>query len=169
MLIVVAGLPGTGKSTLAKAIAREREAVYLRIDTIEQAIRDANGVMGDVGPAGYVAAYALALDNLRLGRIVVADSTNRLMITRKAFRATALAAAASLIEIELICSDQAEHRRRVETRSIDIPGLSAPDWAGVGRQAAETEPWDRPPIRLDTAGRTIAESIAELSALIDRH
>ena len=39
MLIIIGGLPGVGKTTLAKAAAREWEAVYLRVDTIEQALR----------------------------------------------------------------------------------------------------------------------------------
>ena len=37
-LIVLAGLPGTGKSTLARLLAVEFDAVWLRIDSIEQAM-----------------------------------------------------------------------------------------------------------------------------------
>ena len=40
MLYIFAGLPGTGKSTLATHLAAERKAVLLRIDSIEQAARD---------------------------------------------------------------------------------------------------------------------------------
>jgi len=60
MLIVFGGLPGTGKTTLARAFAQERLATYLRIDTIEQALRSSDVLAGDVGPAGYIVAYALA-------------------------------------------------------------------------------------------------------------
>jgi predicted kinase len=81
MLIVFGGLPGTGKTTLARAVAQERLATYLRIDTIEQALRSSDVLAGDVGPAGYIVAYALAEANLRLGRIVVADAVNPLAIT----------------------------------------------------------------------------------------
>ena len=48
MLIVFSGLPGTGKTTLAKDLAATTGAVYLRIDTIEQAIRNSGALAQDV-------------------------------------------------------------------------------------------------------------------------
>ena len=39
-LYIFSGLPGTGKSTLAKRVAQHFDALYLRIDTIEQALRE---------------------------------------------------------------------------------------------------------------------------------
>ena len=59
MLIVFGGLPGTGKTRVAKALAQELNAVHLRVDTIEQALRV---LKTDVGPAGYVVDYRLAED-----------------------------------------------------------------------------------------------------------
>jgi len=53
MLTIFGGLPGVGKTTLPKAVAGEWEAVYLRVDTIEQALRFSKAVPGEVGPAGY--------------------------------------------------------------------------------------------------------------------
>lgn len=144
-----AGLPGTGKTTLAQAIARRRGAAYLRIDTIEQALRDSGALAGEVGVAGYAAAMALAASNLRLGHVVVADAVNPVVEARAGWRAAAAAAAVPLIEVELICSDPAEHRRRVETRAVDIPGLRPPSWSDV--QDRHIDPWPEPHIVLDTA------------------
>ena len=70
-LVVFSGLPGVGKSTIARLLSARLRAAYLRIDTIEQAIR--SGGVGGVGPAGYEVANRLAVENLRLGRHVVAD------------------------------------------------------------------------------------------------
>jgi predicted kinase len=42
ILIIFGGLPGTGKTTLAKALAHRLSAAYLRIDTVEQAMIRAN-------------------------------------------------------------------------------------------------------------------------------
>ncbi len=68
MLIVFSGLPGTGKTTLSKALAAHLECTYLRIDSIEQALRKSGALRQDVGASGYQVTYAMALDNLRFDR-----------------------------------------------------------------------------------------------------
>jgi predicted kinase len=165
-LIVFGGLPGTGKTTLARAVAEEHAATYLRIDTIEQALRSSGVLVGDdVGPAGYLVAYALAEINLRMGRTVVADSVNPLAVTRDAWRQVAATTSSDIVEIEVVCSDIAEHRRRVETRSVDVPGLPLPGWQDVVER--HYEPWDRPRIVVDTAGCTVAEALKALRMRIE--
>ena len=160
MLIVFGGLPGTGKTTLARLVAQQKRATYLRIDGIEQAIRASGTLAGEVGPSGYLVAYALAEANLALGQDVVADSVNPLAITRSAWRRAAANASSPCVEIEVVCSDPMEHRRRVETRKADIAGLRVPSWDDVQRHAYEA--WDRPRLVLDTAGRSAADLLAEL-------
>lgn len=160
LLIVFGGLPGTGKTTLARLLAEEMRAAYLRIDVIEQALRASGMLKGDVGPSGYLVAYALAGSNLAAGQVVVADSVNPLAISREAWREVAAIASSAIIEIEVVCSDVAEHRRRVETRLTDIAGLAPPSWAMVEQR--DYEPWDRPRLVVDTAGTNISDAMATL-------
>ena len=164
LLIVFGGLPGTGKTTIAKILALRCGAVYLRIDSIEQKIREANVLQADVGPAGYMAAYAIAEDNLRLGHVVIADSVNPLVVTRAAWRTVAHAGSADLLEVEVICSDEAEHRRRVETRSSDVPGLTLPDWHAVEHR--DYDPWLEPHLTIDTATSNVEEASTRILAEI---
>ncbi len=165
ILIVFGGLPGTGKSALARALAQDWNATYLRIDEIEQALRSSGALREEVGPAGYIAAYALAESNLRLGHAVIADCVNPLAITREAWRRVAEKSGARIFEIEVICSDPAEHRRRVETRSPDVVGLRLPSWEDVLRR--EYQPWATPRLVIDTATRSVADVLAELRSRIE--
>lgn len=163
-LAVIGGLPGTGKTTLARRAAQAWGAVYLRIDSIEQAVLSATP-LADIGPGGYAVARSVALDNLRVGLPVVVDCVNPLLATRQIWRSAAAEAGVALREIEIVCSGAAEHRRRIETRVADIPGHKLPTWDDVAGR--EYHPWDRDPIRIDTSGRTPEAALAGLLALCD--
>jgi predicted kinase len=163
-LIIFSGLPAAGKTTLARILATQLDALYLRIDTIEQSLRDSRRLAGSVEDAGYCVAYAVAADNLRLGRTVVADSVNPLQITREAWRAVAAGAGAMAIDVEVICSNIAEHRQRVESRPTDIAGLVPPSWQEISER--EYHPWDRDHIIIDTANTSVEEAIRALMPLI---
>lgn len=105
-------------------------------------------------------AYKVAEDNLRIGGAVVADSVNPIEQTRAAWRRIAEQCDAPFVEIEVVCSDTAVHKRRVETRRADIPNQELPTWRAV--QQRQVEPWNSATVVLDTAHRTVFESLAEL-------
>ncbi|MCY1358061.1 AAA domain protein [compost metagenome] len=149
MLIVFSGLPGTGKTTIARRLASRLEAIYLRVDAIEQAIRDAGVLAHDVGRSGYRVAMALAQSNLGLGRLVVVDCVNPVTESREAWRDMAVSAGVPLLDIEVVCSDLRVHRFRVETRTVDVPGLKPPTWQSVLQH--DYEAWGDGPLRLDSA------------------
>ena len=163
-LYILAGLPGSGKTTLSQRLAVDLNAIHLRIDTIEQALRDLCNVQ--VEGEGYRLAYRIAADNLRLGMSVVADSCNPIELTRREWEDVATLQGAAFVNIEVVCSDADEHRRRVETRGNSISNLVLPTWEDV--VSREYHPWSVEPISLDTAGCSAADSYLRLRDLLAR-
>jgi len=159
-LIAFGGLPGSGKSSIARELARQSGAFWLRIDSIEQAVLDSGIVSGSVDDAGYRAAYAVAEDNIRLGHDVIADAVNGWPETRDAWQGAAMRSGAQFIEVEIICSDLGEHRRRVETRNSEVPGLLLPDWQAV--TSRDYQPWNRSHLTIDTAGRNVEDCVKQV-------
>ncbi len=162
VLVSFAGLPGTGKSTVARALSAATGAVYLRIDEIEAAIR-AIDPGRDIGPESYHIAAALAVSNLGLGHATIVDCVNPWDVTRRIFAEAAERAGARLLRVELRCSDPDLHRARVERREMDVPGLRGPDWQAVLDR--DYTPWEAAEVRLDAATLTVPQAVAE----IERH
>jgi len=162
MLIVFSGAPGTGKTTLSRLLAQQLGAVYLRIDTMDQPIMETYG--DDIADVSYRVAYGVAHDNLKLGHVVVADCVNDVNITRDAWRNVALGIEVAVVEVEVVCSDVTEQRRRIEQRLPDIPNFTPPTWQTICNR--RSEPWRRDHIVIDTAGRTVEDCLAELRSLM---
>ncbi|GAB2918826.1 AAA family ATPase [Rheinheimera gaetbuli] len=162
MLYILGGLPATGKTEISKYLAASLNAAYIRIDTIEQRLREQG--FRNLYDEGYQIAFLLALDNLKNGISVVADSTNPVKESRDAWVNVAKQAQSSFTEIEIICSDKQEHKKRVETRNTDIPNLLLPDWESV--TSREYQKWLSPDIVLDTARKTPEQSKHELIQIL---
>jgi predicted kinase len=128
------------------------------------AIRTTEMLGEDIGPAGYVIAYRVAEENLRLGHVVVADSLNPLQITRESWSIVARNADVPLVQVEVLCSDPVEHRQRIESRTPDLDGLPPLTWASVCHRTYEK--WSAPHIVIDTAGKSIIETEQELIDLL---
>lgn len=158
VLFIFSGLPACGKSALAKLLAKEYNAVYLRIDTVEQGLRDICEL--NVQGEGYRLSYRIAADNLQLGHNVVADSCNPIELTRTEWHEVAIANGSRFVNIEVVCSDKNEHKRRVETRQSEVKGLNLSTWEEVSNR--EYQPWDSERILIDTAGKSAEESFQEL-------
>jgi predicted kinase len=151
VLIVVGGLPGVGKTTVARALAGRLGAAHLRIDAFEVALLRQGLVAdrADVGSHGYDLARAAADTCLTAGTGVVVDAVFPVAAARRPFRELAARHDARVHWLRLICSDPAEHRRRVEQRTADLPGHVVPDWAAVRRR--DVDQWHERHTVVDTA------------------
>ena len=155
-LIVFSGLPGVGKSTLARSVSERLNAVLLRVDRIEAGLLYAGIPRSfETGLAAYLAVAEIVRDHLGLRRTTVVDAVNGVVEARRMWRELATEFGANRYVVEVVVPDPVEHRRRVETRAPSTPPLPTPSWEEVVRR--EYVPWSEPVLTVD-ATRPVREN-----------
>lgn len=139
MLVVVGGRPGVGKTTIAAALARRTGANFVRIDAIETGIALAADLSLTAGAAGYVVGNQVVRSMLVEGLNVVVDAVNPVAAARQGWVDLAVELGVGVLTVEVVCSDVDLHRRRIESRSPNLPGHVMPTWEDVTRLSYE--PW----------------------------
>jgi predicted kinase len=156
-LVVFAGTPGTGKTSLARTVARELKAVYLAKDTIKDCLvalaerTKLDQAQQIAGPLSYELLVDLARDNLSLGLSVVLDSPAGYQVFRERVKGLARSAKVELRLIECICTDEKLLRQRVESRSQDLPAYRTRDWTTYQQDLAQYERLTERRLVVDTA------------------
>jgi predicted kinase len=153
VIVCVGGLPGVGKTTVARALAGRLRAAHLRIDAFETALVTTGVVRSAaaVGPTGYGLALAAADTCLAAGTDVVVDAVFPVAASREPWSDLARRHGSTIRWVRLVCGDPDEHRRRVEERTADLPGHVVPTWADVMAAAEEQDAWAEPHDVVDTA------------------
>lgn len=112
-------------------------------------------------------AELIAGDNLKINNSVIADMVNPTDTTRNSWNKIADTYDALLWNIEILCSDPLEHKKRLETRTTTVPGLIYTTWTEIMNRGYE--PWNTERISLETSGKTLDSSFEELiSALQEK-
>ena len=132
MLVVFAGLPGTGKSALAEAAGHALVIPVFAKDWLEATLRRSAGDQGLapadlpwLGYAGYDLLTTLAERQLRVGQSAILDSVATFERIRARWRGLAATYGATWRVVECICSDEAVHRARLGVRAASPVGMSS--------------------------------------------
>lgn len=160
VLVVVSGLPASGKSAIADAVGRRLAAPVLSVDPIEAAIgRCGIPLSFETGLAAYEVAAVLAEHQLRLGLTVIVDAVSSLEVARDMWRQAARRSRSGIRVLEVVCTDAAVHRDRLANRWRGIEGFPEPSWDEVVARGEEWEPWLEDRLVLDSM-RPLEDNVA---------
>lgn len=162
----MAGLPGTGKSAVAQQLRERLGHPVVSVDQIESAVLSA-GIDSDqpTGLAAYLVAETLAGNVLESGQSVIVDAVNAVGPAREQWVGLAARHGNALTFIEVVCSDPAVHRERLEARSRDLPHVTEPTWHAVEQSLDEYDEWVGPSAAAD---RITLDSVEPLATIVDK-
>ena len=141
------GEPGSGKTTLAKEIARALPGVALELDVTTDALIRVGVDPGEDGASTYEVHYSLATSLLLMGHNVVLD--NPVFRERVELRSESLSEFGSWLMIECVCSDEPETARRLASRErLPVQSSVVAEW----RQRPGTRAPHSPRLVVDTTG-----------------
>jgi predicted kinase len=172
LLVLITGLPGSGKSTMAEVAGRALGAPVLGHDWAMSGLRpypelqdalDTMGVRGHRG-VGWSLLWALARSQLRLGSSVVLDGVARGPDV-EGTRLVAREEGAGSVVILTSVHNAELHRSRVEGRQRLIPDWYELDWDHVARARDSWVPPADVDLVLDAAD-PVEENAAKLQALL---
>jgi predicted kinase len=166
-LIILSGLPGTGKTEVSEALASQLGAPVFAKDWLEASLLQSGEVVRQqLGVIGYRLLTTLASRQLTLGQSAVLDSVAGLASIRATWRALAREFDASWFVIECICSSTEVHRQRLTRRRRGIPGWPELDWSEVERVQSYFEAWSEERLVLDSVA-PLAENVSRAVAYVN--
>lgn len=161
LAILVTGVPGAGKSTLAEGLARALRVPVFSLDWQLGALMPARVLTNEnVVPIGELTTVSSMARQLQLGLDAILDVAATQAEERDRYQAVAAGLGARFVGIECVCSDEALHRSRVEGRDRGIPGWKPTvAWEHVLRMKGRWQTWTEPHLLLDSASQSPEEML----------
>lgn len=160
-VVLIAGIPGAGKSTLAESLARHLRTPVFSLDWIMGSLALGRAVTDENAVAVVdLQLSAATARHVQLGIDVILDVAGHTREARDWWRQLTERLGGVFVGVECVCSDERLHRERVEGRSRGIPGWHATvPWWHVQNMRGLWEPWEEDHLVLDSAVETPESSL----------
>lgn len=145
-LVILSGLPGTGKTTFAACLARRLPIVHIESDAIRRGISARPAYSSEESAAVFGRAERLAANALADGKNVVVDATNLSHRDRKRFLRLARQSGAKLVAVRLTAPETTVKDRLTRPRD----GNSEAGLEVYEMMKGRPQPFRMPAIVVDT-------------------
>ncbi len=158
--IVMRGYPGTGKSTIARAIAAALHAALIDRDIIRQKAVDIFGNLPEVGRFSYELMFALASEQLSLSLSVVVDMPLTYRTTFEQSKALAREFSVPMLVVHCQCPPEVQ-KRRLEGRKGKVSEFQITSWEEWEQWKPRFEDYDDDGCVIDTSN-PLDDSLAKI-------
>ena len=159
-LIVMRGYPGTGKSTIARAIAKTLRVPLIDRDIIRQMGVDILGSLPEIGRFSYELMFALTREQLDLGLSVVVDTPLTYATTYEQARRLADSFSIPMLVVHCQCPS-AVQKSRLEGRKGKVSQFQITSWEEWQQWKLRFEEYDDGGCVIDTSS-PISESLSKV-------
>ena len=164
-LILLSGLPGCGKTTLAHRLAKDLRIPLFAKDHLQSALRR-QGLASRSGAEGYRMILDLAEAQLSLGVSVILDAVFPKVGFRREAEEIAHCHGAMLRPIYCYCSDEALWQERMTGREQLVPDWSPVGWEEVVRLRGDFQAWQPKEALFLDAVRPVEENFVQAKTWI---
>jgi len=165
-LIVLSGLPGSGKSTLSNLLSQKTGFPVLSVDPIESSIiKSGIEKSFETGYAAYLVAETLAKEQFSNGLSVIIDAVNAEDEAKQVWISLAKELGVPIIVLECTL-DEEIHKARLAARVRGLHGIEEISWDRVENCRSVSTKWPMESKSVDTLDLT-AKSIDSLIEYID--
>jgi len=170
-LILMRGYPGTGKSTIARAISAALHAPLIDRDILRQKAVDIFGNLPHVGRFSYELMFALTEEQLSLGLSVVVDTPLTYRTTYEQAKELAQTFHAPMLVVHCQCSPEVQ-KRRLEGRVGKVSEFQITSWEEWMQWKPRFEDFDDEGCIIDTSNPlddSLAKVIRTIHELHSQH
>lgn len=166
VLLLLSGLPGTGKSFLARRLAEALPFVIIESDVVRKILFPQPLYTAQESRWVHRTCHALMARLLKRGVRVIYDATNLIEYHRELVYRIAQKAGARLVVVKTVASEEVV-RERLRARQEEARELSDADWRVYRRMASRQEQVSHPHLVIDTS-EDLEEAVAKVLRFIRR-
>lgn len=153
ILLMVSGLPGTGKSYLVRRLVERMPFVVVETDFIRKTLFPRPTYSAKESGLVHMVAHALIERLLNKGLRVIFDATNLVEFQREYVYHLADKAGARLLIVRTVAPEEVVRERLARRQKARDPhDLSDADWHVYKRMQRRQQPIGRPHVVIDTSG-----------------